>query len=64
MDEAQNCAVIENGIVTNIVWIIPGPEFENTVPYGDICVQIGDSYVNGEFYRNGILVKSINDTDE
>ena len=49
----MNYAVVENGIVTNIIWLYPTTEFPNAVPYGDIPVQIGDSYTDGKFYRDG-----------
>ncbi len=49
----MNYAVVENGIVTNIIWLYPTTEFPNAVPYGDIPVQVGDSYTDGKFYRDG-----------
>lgn len=48
-------ALIENGIVTNIIWLYPGnvQEFPNAVPMGDVPAGIGDSYIDGTFYRDG-----------
>lgn len=61
----MNYAVVENGIVTNIIWLYPTTEFPNAVPYGDIPVQIGDSYEDGKFYRDGeLLVSPLEDMQE
>lgn len=49
----MNYAIVENGVVTNIIWLYPTTPFENAVPYGDIPVQIGDTYSDGKFYRDG-----------
>lgn len=48
-------AVIENGIVTNIIWLYPGnaQEFPNAVAMDDVPAGIGDSYIDGVFYRDG-----------
>ena len=48
-------AVIENGIVVNFIWLHPlnAEEFPDAVPYGDLPLEIGDSYEDGVFYRNG-----------
>ena len=48
-------ALIENGIVTNIIWLYPGnaSDFPAAVPCGDYPVAIGDTYTDGVFYRNG-----------
>lgn len=55
----MNYAIIENGIVTNIVWLHPSTPFPNAVPYGDISVEIGDTYENGMFYRDGEQIVSV-----
>lgn len=61
----MNYAIVENGIVTNIIWLYPATPFENAVPYGDIPVQIGDSYEDGKFYRDGeLLVSPLEDMQE
>lgn len=51
----MNYALIQNGIVTNIIWLYPGnaSDFPNAVPTNDIPVAIGDTYTDGVFYRNG-----------
>lgn len=54
----MNYALIENDIVTNIIWLSPGNahEFPNAVEFVDMAIQIGDSYIDGHFYRNGELI--------
>lgn len=49
----MNYAWIEDGIVTNLIWLYPGNanEFPKAVPYGDVPVQIGDTYDGEHFYR-------------
>jgi len=51
----MNYALIENGIVSNIIWLYPGnaADFPNAVPCGDYAVAIGDTYTEGVFYRDG-----------
>lgn len=51
----MNYALIENDIVTNIIWLYPGnaSDFPNAVPCGDYPVAIGDTYTDGVFYRDG-----------
>ena len=53
-------ALIENGNVTNIIWLHPGniDDFPNAVPMNDVPAAIGDSYADGGFYRNGERVLS------
>ena len=53
-------ALVENGIVTNVMVMYPpsAEEFEGVVPCGDLPVAIGDTYVDGKFYRDGKLLKS------
>ena len=48
-------AWIENGVVTNIIWLYEGnaPEFPNAVKLNDVPAQIGDTYLGGVFYRGG-----------
>ena len=55
-----NYALIENGIVTNIIWLYPGnaSDFPNAVPLGDVPAGIGDTYADGVFYRDGEKVLS------
>lgn len=51
-------AIIENGVVTNTIVLLPynAAEFPNAVDTGERPVQIGDTYENGKFYRNGAEV--------
>lgn len=51
----MNFALLDNGIVINIIWINPEQqdEFQPGAPTGDLSVMIGDTYENGKFYRNG-----------
>jgi len=51
----MNYALIENGMVTNIIWLHPGDadSFPGAVPLGDRMVEIGDAYKEGAFYRGG-----------
>ena len=60
----MNYALIENGIVTNIIWLSPSnvADFPNAVAYGERPVQIGDEYIDGAFYRNGEKVLTNTET--
>ena len=51
----MNYALIENGIITNVIWLHPGnaAEFPNAVALNDIPAGIGDTYADGVFYREG-----------
>ena len=51
----MNYALIENGVVTNIIWLHPrnADAFPGTVALNDIPVMIGDTYADGAFHRNG-----------
>lgn len=48
-------ALIENGIVTNMIYLHPmnADEFQDAVPTSGLPIQIGDTYENGKFYRDG-----------
>ncbi len=48
-------ALIENGVVTNTIVLLPynAADFPNAVDTGERPVQAGDTYENGKFYRNG-----------
>lgn len=56
-------ALIENEIVSNIIWLYPGntSNFPNAIPCEDIPVAIGDTYLAGAFYRDGKKVLSAYD---
>lgn len=51
----MNYVWIDNGTVTNLIWLLPGNahEFPQAVPCGDVPVQIGDTYDGEHFYRDG-----------
>lgn len=51
-------AILDNDIVTNIIWLYPTTSFPNSVPCYDYPVAVGDTYSDGRFYRNGHLVLS------
>ena len=57
----MNYALIENGIVTNVIWLYSGneKEFPNAVALKDVPAGIGDEYIDGVFYRNGKRVLTI-----
>lgn len=57
----MNYALIENGIVTNIIYLHPMNEedFPNAVAIENLPVAIGDEYKSGQFYRNGEIVKEV-----
>ena len=48
-------ALVENGVVTNVMVLYPpsAAEFEGAVPCGEIPVAIGDTYDGEHFYRAG-----------
>ena len=54
----MNYAVIENGAVTNVIWLSDAAanEFPSAIRLGDRPVIIGDSYVDGHFRRDGAEV--------
>lgn len=54
----MNYALIENGIVTNIIWLYEtnADEFPGAVKLGERQVEIGDTYEDGRFYRDGAEV--------
>ena len=51
----MNYALIEDGVVTNIIWLYPSNagDFQNAVPMNDYPVAIGDTWDGTFFYRNG-----------
>ena len=62
MNYATNFAIVENGIVTEILWgmVYNMPEdFPNAVQIDDRAVQKGDTFENGKFYHDGKEVKTI-----
>lgn len=51
----MNYALIENGTVTNVIWLHPmnASDFPNAVPTNGLPIQVGDIYQDGKFYRDG-----------
>ena len=51
----MNYALVEDGMVTNLIWLYPAnaAEFPNAVAAGDRPVAIGDAYADGAFTRGG-----------
>lgn len=56
----MNYALINNNIVVNIIYLhsMNADEF-NAVSVDDLPVQVGDEYIDGEFYRNGVRLLDI-----
>ena len=48
-------ALVENGVVTNVMVLYPPSEaeFEGAVPCGDLPVAVGDTWDGEHFYRGG-----------
>lgn len=54
---AKNMAVIENGVITNILWCDDGiAENETQKNIEDRLVEVGDTFENGKFFHNGVEV--------
>ena len=51
-------ALIDNGIVTNVIVLNDrnAGDFPTAVKLGDRPVGIGDTYIDGKFYRDGVEV--------
>lgn len=51
-------ALIDNGIVANIISLNDrnASDFPTAVKLGDRPVDIGDTYTDGKFYRDGVEV--------
>lgn len=54
----MNYALVENGIVTNIIWLNERNEAEwpNAVRLGERLVEVGDTYDGEKFQRDGVEV--------
>ena len=59
MDYATNFAIVEDGVVTNVVWGMTYTEIPNAVQIDNRAVAIGDTYENGIFYHNGEEVQTL-----
>ena len=51
-------AILMDGVVANVIWLVPGTNFPNAVCCGDYNVAIGDSYHDNRFWRDGALILS------
>ena len=51
----MNYAWIENGVVTNLIWLYPAnaAEFPGAVPLGGVPAAIGDTWDGAQFLRDG-----------
>lgn len=56
----MNYALVVEGRVVNVIVLHPmnADEFPNAVPVDGYAVQIGDEFIDGIFYRDGIEIKS------
>lgn len=54
---AKSMAVVNNGVVTNIIWCTDNtPQTATWLNCDDRPVAIGDTYTDGKFYRDGTEV--------
>ena len=54
---AKTLALIENAIVTNILWCSDSQlETDTIINPADRPVGMGDTYSNGKFYRDGVEI--------
>lgn len=54
---AKSMAVVNDGIVSNIIWCADStPQSGTWVNCDDRPVAIGDTYIDGKFYRGGVEV--------
>jgi len=54
---AKSMALIENGIIVNMLWCSDSePETESLINPADRPVAIGDTYSNGKFYRGEVEI--------
>lgn len=54
---AKSMVKIEDGTVTNIIWCSDGePETDTLIAPGERTVCIGDTYIGGKFYRDGVEI--------
>lgn len=62
----KNYARIENGVVVNIIWLSAenAHEVPNAVDVSEYPVDIGDNYIDGKFFRNGVEVLTYDEYKE
>lgn len=56
----MNYAIIENNIITNIIWLSPSniSDFPNAISIKDYPIHIGDTYDGQYFYHNNERIYS------
>lgn len=56
-------ALVEENIIINIIDLHPinEEEFPNAIALNDLTAQIGDTYEDGNFYHEGIIVTRLAD---
>ncbi len=59
----MNYALIEDGVVTNIIWLsyTNADDFPNAVAMGDLPAGIGDTWDGEYFYRDGQRILTRNE---
>ena len=58
MNEPINAAVVQNGIVVNIIWIFPEQLLEfNAIAIPELEIDIGWLYENGEFINPNPVIE-------
>lgn len=51
---AKSMAIIADGVVSNVIWCSDGePETDTRKNTDDRPIGIGDTYLDGKFYRDG-----------
>ena len=59
MDQPINAAIIQNGVVTNIIWIMPEQLYEfGAIEIISSEVGIGWRYENGEFINPNPIIEN------
>ena len=54
---AKSMAVVNDGVVSNIIWCPDSePETDTIINPADRPVAIGDAYSDGKFYRGGVEI--------
>ncbi len=51
----MNYAIVEDGTVVNVIWLLPAnaAEFPGAVPLNGVPAGIGDTWDGTDFYRGG-----------
>lgn len=56
----MNYAIVENGVVVNVICLHDKnlSDFPDAVALNDVPAGIGDAYIDGVFYRDGVAILS------